>query len=249
MVKIWQYFGDYFHKNDSYKDAEGKGLLQRYNELIEEDIQSNIYPMMNSLLDNLLLASTMLDRFVGDLEYTVGLQLRFSDLISLRKNILKYIFYFYKIKGTRRGYEVLLRWLGFESVVITEFWANGGLDSSVDLDDINRRFDSGGKCSGCSEYEIALTGSVAISPDLLRYIHNIVKFNEPINARLRRITYNGNDMSSLFYFILKNADLIFYDDSTDYDFEVTRDDNGNLIITGIDSNKWGTAYPDAIFNN
>jgi hypothetical protein len=247
MFNLWQYFPYFVRKNDSYKDTDGKGLFQRYNEIIEEDINVNIYPIMSSIIDNLLIASTMLDRFVADLESTVGVHLRFSDLISLRKNILKYIFYFYKIKGTKRGYEVLLRWLGFDTVEITEFYETGGLDSPNDFDDSIRRFDSGGKCNGCSEYQITLTGSLPITADLIRFVTNIVKFNEPINARLRKIIYNGREMDNLFYFTLQNGNLLFFDDSN-YDFELSVDANGNLIVTGIDSLQWGVNYPNAIFN-
>jgi hypothetical protein len=244
---IWKYFGEYYDKYDSYKDINGKGLLQRFNEIIGEDIDNNILPYLDNLYENTLLGDSILEKFLGDLEATIGIYLRFSDLGSLRKNYLKIAFLMYKIKGTKRGYEVLLRWLGFDTVEINEFWEVGGFDSPLNLDDPLRRFDSGGRCSGCSDYEIVLTGTLVLTEQLARYINNIVLFNEPINARLRRILYNGDDITNLFYFDEQNADLFFYNFSA-LNVDVSRDNNGNLIITGENEDDWEIDYPDAIFN-
>src|SRR6478736_1028349 len=65
---------NYYHINDSYKDANDKGLLQRYLENIGEDIDDNILPFIDNLLDIIdptKQANTGY-KFLNTLAYTVG---------------------------------------------------------------------------------------------------------------------------------------------------------------------------------
>jgi len=52
-----------------------------------------------------------------------------------------------------------------------------------------RLFDQ--RCKSCSDYDVVLSGSITITANVLIWIVNAIKYNEPINAKLRFVTYNG----------------------------------------------------------
>jgi P2-related tail formation protein len=115
-----------------------------------------------------------------------------SSTLAMRRKILQKIAGYYQIKGTLWAYQLQLSVLGC-TVVITEHYNDYGFDSPVTFDDTVRRFDM--KCSMCSTYELAITGSGSLTAALEAAIRSIIKFNEPINAKLIALTYNGGGMT------------------------------------------------------
>ena len=237
---IWSWFGTAYDILDKQGvvDQEGKGEFERYNEIVGEDIDENIEPLLDALIDNTMLADTMYDRFVALFETTIGMTMRLTNGIDLRRKVLKIAFQLYKIRGTKLGYEVPLRMLGFESVDIVESWVISSLDSPLTLDDPVRRLDSGGRCQSCSGYELRLTGSMELTAEIMRAVGEVIEFNEPINARLTALLYNKEDaLSSLIRFRIFNTNL-YYENLSLYDVEFVIDRNGNLIAQGNDANRF-----------
>lgn len=238
--RIWKYFGTAFDILDKQGvvDKDGKGELQRYNEIIGEDIDATIEPLIDGLIDNTLIADTMYDKFISLFETTIGMTMRISNGLELRRQVLKFAFHLYKIRSTKKGYEVPLRMLGFESVEIVESWVISSLDSPLTLDDPVRRLDSGGRCQSCSGYELRLTGNIELTADIMRAVGEVIEFNELINARLTKITYNDEDvLSRLIRFRIVDANL-YYENLSRYDVEFIIDNEGNLIAQGNDANRF-----------
>ncbi len=235
--RIWKYFGAAFHILDKQGvvDNEGKGELQRFNEIIGEDIDDMIEPLIDGLINNTLIPDTMYDRFISLFEITIGMTMRLTNGIELRRKVLKFAFHLYKIRGTKRGYEVPLRMLGFDSVEIVESWVVSSLDSPLTLDDPIRRLDSGGRCQGCSGYELRLTGTFELTAEIMRAVGEVIEFNEPINARLTGLFYNGEDaLSSLIRFRIFETNL-YYENLSLYDVEFVINNEGELIAQGPDA--------------
>lgn len=194
--KIFGFFGFNAVADDALP-VDGKGFFQRYQERIFEDVDENELDKINNLSRYLINPFTLLGRFIplryeslGGYDYllaSIGLR---EDVM---RNILKYITTLYGKKGTRIGYVSMFRMIGIDStILIEEYSSTTGFDSSVTLDDTSRRFD--GAQSTCSDYSIQLFGTMTYTTALALEIQAVIIFNEPINARLIKLTYNEIDL-------------------------------------------------------
>jgi hypothetical protein len=105
--------------------------------------------------------------------------------------------------------------LGFTGVEIEEITYEGTFDSDENtLDDEIRTFDSEPGC-GCGKYKLILTGSIPLTPEIIRAIRNVIVFNEPINADLVGITYNDDDVDVQLIIVFIENGFLYYDNSND----------------------------------
>lgn len=188
---IFDLFGSYEKLVDTNKDASGKGILERYNESIAVDFDTNLFPLIDKVRENVRDIQTMFVRYVPFFEELLGIDFFLSSNLEFRRRLARYAHRYYEVKGTKRGYEVLASLLGM-TVVITESFLYYSFDSPVTFDDPTRVFDYGKCGSNCTSYTLDFTGSAPQTPELVSALKNIVKFNEPINAVLTNLTYNGN---------------------------------------------------------
>jgi hypothetical protein len=144
---------------DSHKDADGRGLLERINRTVGADMDANLLPKVDTLVETLLDPQTAEEPYLTLLEAMVGDIPRLSQDLPTRRKVVQYAHLLYNLKGTKRSYELLFKLLGFSTVTLTEFYRTGGFDSAVTLDDAVRHFDGGG-CQGCAGYDIYLTGTI-----------------------------------------------------------------------------------------
>jgi hypothetical protein len=201
-------------RNDINKDYKGEGTFERYNQVIGADLD-----VMNNLVDNLLIniyqPDTMLDRYVPFMESMTGYNtaentLYIGDALALRRKVLAHILRLNQIRGTSKCYDLLFSMMGL-SMVLTEFYGNYGFDSSITFDNPDRRFDS--KCAKCSSYTIALTGSRPVNEEFERAVLSVVVYNQPINARLTSITYNGSPIEFVEEYLLQeSSDFLLQED-------------------------------------
>lgn len=185
---IFELFGYRDKAEDLFKDSSGKGLHQRLEELLAEDLDVNEIELANKLVENTANPFTCLPRFVPYREATFGTP-AFVSGIPERRKFVALIKEANRRKGTKWGYKILFTILGMTSVTITEFPPVFGFDSPGTFDDPGRVFDQ--KCRGCSGYSVALLGGLPLSASLIASIASIIDYNEPINARLQDVTYNG----------------------------------------------------------
>jgi hypothetical protein len=183
---------------DVNKDINGKGTLERWTEVSGKDIDDNIKPLLDYLLENTIIPETCFERYVPFLESEWGNKidtqnLYLSQAYVVRRKVLEVLGRLHTVRGSIRGYEVCFGMLGL-TMVLTEHEAGYGLDSPITFDDVSRRLDS--SCPTCSDYTVELTGTATLSSVLIAAIWSIIIFNQPINARLRLITYNGEEIVS-----------------------------------------------------
>lgn len=237
--KIFDFFGRHAKKNDTYKDANGKGIWQRYNEGLAADYDEQVGPLLNNYVDNLLVPAKAAPRFIPYLEQLFGGLVKIFDDIYYRRKVLAFATRIFQIKGTKLSYEVLLKLAGFTSVNIIEDFTGTGFDSPYTLDDSERRFDQSG-CPSCTNYSIELDGDyVELTQELKEVVYSIVRFVEPINARLTSVTYKGNEVVEKI--ITVNVDEygnLSYNNDADPTLNLKLDKNGNLQITGPNAGKY-----------
>lgn len=196
-LRLPQLFGDYDHRIDTYPDVNGKGINERYQEEIGGSIDDELIPLVKNLLPLTIEAQSLLSHLLPHAEHMLGFDrknntLRLGDTEAWTRRILAHMVRYYHIKGTVRCYHILFEILGLEAT-ITEYWPNGTFDDpALTLDDPTRPLLDLGHCTPCSGYDIDLvdpTGTLDIAA-MEPFIESIIRFNEPINARRGRQTWN-----------------------------------------------------------
>jgi hypothetical protein len=189
--KIFSFFGTNAKVRDSYKDGSGKGISERYQEIIGESYDEELSDLVSNLLDNTVVPQTVLEKLIPFLEYNIGNPVIIFYAPSYRRKIIAFAQRIYETKSTIVSYEMLFHILGFDAVEI-ELFSDGVTFDWGELDDEDRTFDSN---SCCVYYTIKLTGTVTISQDVYDAVIRIIEYLEPIDGHLREILYNGTPIS------------------------------------------------------
>ena len=227
--KIFSYFSPDDKLRDSNKDAAGRGTYERYNEIVGDSIDYEIFPEIDNLVDNILDVDICRVKFIHYLEERIGAYMGPSaDAdVELRRVILRHTISWYKIKGTERLLKLLLYMIGYTNVVIEQIEYPHTFDSTATFDADNRVFDSTG---GLFEYVLHLYGAPAeVSPEIMKLTLIIIEFNEPLYATLLGITYNDGDFVN-YTVNVPLASPITYTNPYDDTLVLERDSADNLVI-------------------
>jgi hypothetical protein len=233
---IFKLFGVEEKLSDTYKDAQKEGIFERYNKSLAEDFDTNINPYIDDLIDNTIVPQLAMEKLLAPLEAMLGDILRLKDTSEYRRKILRFFNRIYSVKGTSKGYEILFKMLGFETVEIVVHFAEYGLDSAITLDDPKRRLDSG--CPMCLDYTLNLTGDVSMDEGMLKSIGSAVVFLQPIDMKLRAVNINGDvlDLNAVVMYVDEFGDLIYSNENDPLvEFELV---NGDLIANGSNADDY-----------
>ena len=190
----------FFTRLDALTDAnvnvEGKGTLQRFVESLAQDFDENIKPFLDDSHANLIDPRTMLEKYLNLTEFELGNNVLFlGSSTDNRRKVIESWHRYVSIKGTKKAYEVHLAAAGL-SGTITEIFSTSGFDSPFNFDSSVRPTFDAGRCSPCSFYILEINGP-ALTDEILQTIYNIIDFNEPINAKLGVLNYNGTDIINI----------------------------------------------------
>lgn len=181
----------YFLKADTNKNLAGEGTLQRYLQVLGDELDEDLVPLLENYLD-IIDITTAPTKYINYISDVLGNPPDIFQDETLYRKLLHFIVNVYKIKGTARAYELYFSILGF-NVTITELPENIARfydDPTVFYDLIGVEYDDG--CSPCSEYDLTFTsvaGSLSpVDQTTLDKLKEIVYFVEPINAKLRNLT-------------------------------------------------------------
>lgn len=236
---------------DPNKDGAGKGTLQRYHEVIGEDYDLELHPLIEKMVDNNLDPNTALTKFLIYLEQLL-LPVNLGSDEDMRRRILKYTSHFNRIKGTRSGYATMFSMLGFTTTIVEDWGSYTWDDPIKDLDDDDRVFDT--NCYGCSKYSILLDSvdPVVVDYELLRLVHNVIDYNEPVNAELNKIIFIngvGYVLDNITVLVIPEGDLT-YNNQNSPGTTLQVDVNGCIFVDGDNKTNY-TLSPegDLIFTN
>ena len=190
---IWDLFGNRDDLTDLLKDNNARGLNQRFQELLAGDMDDNVINLINNLVAFTRDPTDMQDRFIPYLENVVGGLPRVETTTLSRKKNIALAVRLISRRGLFSGFEIGLRMIGFDSVVIAGDPVISGFDSPETFDSGVRRFDQ--RCITCLEYDLFLTGGFTITTTILGFVNSVVEYNEPIFAQLRTIFYNGQPLN------------------------------------------------------
>lgn len=137
------FFPSYYKENDTYKDENGKGILERFIEVCSEYFDDNITPNIDNLLDQIDpdtaqgLFLNYIWEYFGYLPFAWGVLIGNNDedwdfskdqvsrwmntLTAFPKadarKMLKYAISLYKIRGTEAFYQILGRFYGVQFTI------------------------------------------------------------------------------------------------------------------------------------
>lgn len=238
---------DYFHEQDTYKNSQGQGLLQRFTQVIGLELDRKIVPKINCYLE--IIDSTICEeRFLHHISDTLGNPPDVFQDPAIYRNLLSYIVSVYKIKGTTKAYELFFSILGFGVDIIeyppadgeTNYDQGGNYNTGNELSIYDHDI-----CLDCKLYSIEfypLEGnSMVVTPAVISKLQAAIEFNEPINAKLIAFTsiLRVEDNLSLGVsdsetHTIDTSTINLYDEGKQYDSEMdydTGDDFGNDITT------------------
>lgn len=193
---FWELLPRFYDEHDTYKDAEGKGLLRRFLTVLGEELQQEfILPLED--FPNHLSPETASNEFLSEIAYQVGKPLDILENIEAYRTLLTMIISIYKIKGTTESYRSFFGILGYEIELEEHFPADNLYDSGViyDDDDPVMLYDTTNCEITCTDYTITykpitgVTSGPLTEEELERVITSIVLYLQPVNANLKEIIY------------------------------------------------------------
>lgn len=193
FFKTWIFgsLSEYYKKNDTYKDVDGKGLLERYLECFGMELDENIMPFIDNFI-NLVDLEKVDDKFLPDLSYILGAPPTMGFNNSQYRKLLAYAIAIYKIKGTEKSFQILFSFLGYDVFVIEEIpkkKVTYDSDFIYDEEPEPEIYDT--DCAWCSDFKLGIRPSNASQDDLNNFnigielnliANNLVNFIKPINA-------------------------------------------------------------------
>lgn len=128
----------FIRSNDTYKDAQGKGILQRFMEVCGEYLDTDVNPELDNFLDILNPTTTdeyflnLMWEYFGFIPYAYGIMqdskyynkvelaktLNRKDLKVDNRNLLRFAISLYKIRCTPAFYVILGKFYGLEITII-----------------------------------------------------------------------------------------------------------------------------------
>jgi phage tail-like protein len=172
--------------NDSYKNTDGEGLLQRFLRVFGLDLDENVIPFIENFTD-IIDYQKCDDKFLPLIGMILGNPPSFGGEPALFRKVLAYAVAIYKVKGTEQAYRILLGILGLKIRILADL----PLRRITYDDETNPTYDNGepdyqydSECQFCSNYRIAYSysGDPDDIPDILAKAESAICFIEPINA-------------------------------------------------------------------
>lgn len=200
------FFGEYFKRVDTYKDSQGKGIFERYLEIFEGEIAGEIIPAMDNIL-NVHEAMTTPKRFLlvisekfGNPPNLLAATTNAQELFN--RGILAHYVNLRKLKGTPLGIKMIFAYLGYV-VEVTEELEEEFTYDSVNVGGFPHTYDNGhnydSEIPDFGTYDVVILhahpNALPVDQDLLGKIYPIIRWMEPIDMRLNKITY----ASDVFY--------------------------------------------------
>lgn len=227
---------NYIIDNDSYKDINGKGFVQRFLEIFGLELDEYYYNTIDTIVDQVNPKLTSKVDFLDYIALMLGDTPDLESTPSAYRNLLTFIVSIYKVKGTHNSYKWLLYVIGLEATIEELPPETTQYDDDEVLYDNDEYYDV--SCDTCSYYNLHLVGSGTLSAATYNKVLTIVDLLEPIHAKLGDITYNGDVVNFVVIEVEidSNGDLVYNNDN-DPTLVLTLV-NGDLIISGDNADKY-----------
>lgn len=192
---IFSKLPDYYKENDTYKNGNGEGILERFLYALGLEFEEVAVDKINNLV-NELDPVTASEEMLAYLGYLVGNPTDImEDTETYRQRIIQAI-ELYKYRGTRRGYKILFNILGYSvniNVIEPETYTYD--NNPIKLYDDGKQYDNSRCKIYCLTYDIeyssipGLTSEPLTSEQEEALKATIIKDIQPYNGILGNFTY------------------------------------------------------------
>lgn len=189
---IFSLFGSGEKRTDTYRDSNGKGVLERFNECIGKDMDFLTMELesMTVRLNDIYQADFHTLSVICE-----GLGLPYQELykgadVNVLRRIAKYHKGIIENRANKDGVKLITYLiLPMVTVEVIEEFPISGLDSSITFDNAKRVFDTSGGMA-CVELTFDFNSVVVLSEDEKETLRLIASFNTPIDC-LAVVKLNG----------------------------------------------------------
>lgn len=253
---------DYVYENDSYKDQNNKGFIERYLEIFGVELDDELLSFIDDFEAQIINVETVDPKFLIYFEDLQGDIKNFGKTTEIRRNIIKYLTSIYRIKGTLGSIEAILATRGYKVNSITEepiveyFYDVGG----VNYDDPDVKYDE--YCPSCSNISIDMDKNYGggVTTEELAIIDQLLNLVLPLDTHLDGLIINGTDVINLLTAIYLDeqfdvssepdpqGDLYYEEDDPLSQISMSIDVDGNLVVDGVSAVNYSVdAEGDLIF--
>ena len=187
---IWGYFGRYENEVDSFKDSEGKGVKQRFQEACADEFEVELNPYFESIFTDTIDPRTVNSEF---LTYLLSQNKQeFGEIAEtdIQRKLIEYNKSIVATKGTRKGFDTLFNIFGIQNYTLQEVFQSFTFDDpEATFDDPIRTLDS--KCK-CPKLLLSIDTSGLDSVQLeriARFVPSIVDYMLPVTIELEQAVY------------------------------------------------------------
>lgn len=188
-LKDWFFkqFPGYYQATDPHKNGAGEGVLQRYLQVYGDELDEDYIPYLDDFLKIIDFVECD-DKYLPLIGSILGYPPSIDGVSDSYRKILAYSIAIYKIKGTKKSYEILFNIFNFrisfvEEVPRKKITYDNSPIAIYDNDITHNIYDS--DCDYCSGYWIKYNylGVGNIPVGLLDKLTNIICWLQPINAK------------------------------------------------------------------
>jgi hypothetical protein len=181
---IFSLFGSGEKRSDTYRDSNGKGVLERFNECIGKDMD-----FLTVELESMAVRLNDIDKadFYMLTVICEGLGLPYQELykgadIDVLRRIAKYSKGIIENRANKDGVKLITYLiLPIVTVEVIEDFPISGFDSSITLDDSKRFFDTSGGLA-CVGLSFEFNSPIVLGDDEKETLRLIASFNTPIDC-------------------------------------------------------------------
>lgn len=194
---LWGLIPESLRQRDGNKNAQGKGLLERFLSIFGEELNEEVVPLLENLI-NQLDPETADDIYLSELAFQVARPKDILEDLNIYRLVLKQIISLYKIKGTAKSYTFFFNLLGMHADIVEHLPLDNVYDAGLIYDDNSANahvYDETSCEVGCVEYSINyynLPGKTVapLTGDLRANVIAIIQeFLEPVDCKLRDLIY------------------------------------------------------------
>lgn len=180
---------DYFKRNDSYKDSQQRGILERYMYIFGTEVDQDIIPYIECIQHTMNPESTD-EKFLPVIAESLGAPVNLFINNDQYRNLLKFMIRYYNLKGTTPYIKRYFDILGFDITVDIQ-----EIDITAYYYDTELIYDDGDIydsliCPICFNYEAELTvndnyiGDLPLTSEQGETLEKILTLQQPINSNL-----------------------------------------------------------------
>lgn len=188
--ELFKYFGLNEARYDSYKDANGKGIFQRYTEAIGKSLDYAIDKLENVIINHSPFSDSLyILKLIGENNGLPYDRIYKGENIAIIRRLVNYSKSIIESRGSKLGIEWQIYYIFASNVTveIVNLLKEDKFDSSLTFDSSTRNFDTSNKIGSI---EFRFNSSYTLGADEKATLKLIQQYNTPFDCNSRAFLNN-----------------------------------------------------------